>query len=58
MLNCAPYLFGSAICLLVLSTHSYGEQTDEKGLLLSYGDESFVSIATGRKQLISKRLPL
>jgi iron complex outermembrane receptor protein len=50
-----PCLLGSLICLLFFSHHGYGYQnTDGNDLLLSYGDEDFVSIATGRKQLISK----
>lgn len=50
-----PCILGSIVCMLFFSHHGYGYQnTDGNALLLSYGDEDFVSIATGRKQLISK----
>lgn len=39
--------------LAVVGT-SYAETYDEESLSLLYGDESFVTIATGRKQLISR----
>lgn len=38
----------------LLSANLWAASADEEELLLSYGDESFVSIATGRKQAIAK----
>ncbi len=55
MKNHIPCFLGGIICLLGFSQYGYGNQVVEgNDLLLSYGDEDFVSIATGRKQLISK----
>ena len=44
-----------AVSILIGSTNlSYAEFAEEDELALSYGDEDFISIATGRKQPIAK----
>lgn len=40
--------------MLIAASASQAGLSEEEGLLLLYGDESFVSVATGRKQLISR----
>ena len=42
------------LILLGMSSSVYAEFTEEDELALSYGDEDFISIATGRKQSIAK----
>lgn len=40
--------------LMGITNFSHAEYADEDELMLSYGDEDFVSIATGRKQPVAK----
>jgi len=44
----------SVLLLLIVSSLVTAQILEEDELLLSYGDDDFVSIATGRKQAISK----
>ena len=47
-------LTGSIACLLLLSTKHVYALSEEEELGLSYGDEAFISIATGRSKPITK----
>ncbi|MEZ5523712.1 MAG: TonB-dependent receptor [Pseudomonadales bacterium] len=46
--------FLAASCAVVISSAAGAFEAGEEDLLSLYGDEDFVSIATGRKQLLSK----
>ena len=52
MIKIVANAFG--IGLLVMASASYADMPEDDDLLSLYGDESFVTIATGRKQLISR----